>query len=109
MENKRTISQNNSIHLGCKQLADIMVENNITINMLIKKIEVRPTMESVKTVFRAMAKEKYNVDSTADLEKKQIDPIWEELVLALSDFIGETIPFPARENMEDTWKDYQIK
>lgn len=104
---KRSLSQNNSLHLGCQQIADIMIENNITLNMLIKEIEVRPTMESVKAVFKAMAKSKYEVDSTADLERQQIDPIWEELVYAVSKITGETIPFPSRENTDDYWKDYK--
>lgn len=104
---KRTLSQNNSIHLGCQQIADIMVENNITLNMLIKEIEVRPTMESVKEVFKAIAKSKYEVDSTTELERQQIDPIWEELVYGLSKIIGETIPFPSKENTDDYWKDYK--
>lgn len=106
-KSKRTLSQNKSIHLGCQQIADIMIENNITINMLIKEIEVRPTMESVKAIFRAMAEEKYLVKSTADLERQQIDPIWEELVHAVSKITGETIPFPSRENTDDYWKYYK--
>jgi len=104
---KRSLSQNNSLHLGCQQIADIMIENNITLNMLIKEIEVRPTMESVKAVFKAMAKSKYEVDSTADLERQQIDPIWEELVHAVSKITGETIPFSSKENTDDYWKDYK--
>jgi len=104
---KRTLSQNKSIHLGCQQIADIMIENNITINMLIKNIEVRPTMESVKAIFRAMAEEKYLVKSTAELARNQIDPIWEELVHAVSKITGETIPFPSKENTDDYWNDYK--
>lgn len=106
MEKKRTILQNNSLHKGCQQIADILIENGVSLNMLIKNMEIRPTMNSIKDIFRAIAKEKYGVDSTADLEQNQIDPIWEELVHGISKHTGTIIPFPSKESLEDYWNFY---
>lgn len=103
---KRSLPQNNSIHLGCQQIADVLIENGVSLNKVIQHIEIRPTMHSIKDIFRAMAKQKYGVDSTADLEQNQIDPIWEELIKGVGEVTGVHIPFPARENMNDTWENY---
>jgi hypothetical protein len=55
-------------------------------------------MHSVKDIFRAIAKSKYGVESTADLKSNQIDPVWEDLIKAVSEATGIFIDFPAREN-----------
>jgi hypothetical protein len=98
MEKQRSIPQNNSIHLGCLQIANVLIENNITLNAVIKNLEIRPSMHSVKDIFRAIAKSKYGVESTADLKSNQIDPVWEDLIKAVSEATGIFIDFPAREN-----------
>lgn len=98
--------QRKSIHKGCQNIADILIENGIPLNIILKNIEVRPTMHSIKDIFRAIGKSKYGIDSTEELKSNQIDPIWEELVKAVSETTGIFIQFPARENMDDTWKDY---
>ena len=97
-EKGRTILQNNSIHLGCTQIANVLIENNITLNAVIKNLEIRPSMNSIKDIFRAIAKAKYGVESTADLKSNQIDPCWEDLIKAISEATGVFIEFPSRES-----------
>lgn len=99
--------QRKSIHKGCQNIADILIENGVSLNAVIKNIEIRPTMHSVKDIFRAIGKSKYGVDSTEELKSTQIDPIWEELVKGVSEITGVEINFPSREMTDDYWKDYK--
>jgi len=104
MEKQRTIRQNSAIHKGCQQIADVLVENNITLNKVIQNLEVRPSMNSIKDIFRSIAKAKYGIDSTADLQTNQVDAVWEDLVKAISETTGIFIPFPSQENTEEYLK-----
>lgn len=96
----RTRQQEKSYHKGFQNIADILIENNITLNMVIKNLEIRPTKENVKDIFRAIAKAKYGVKSTADLQTNQVDAVWEELVKAISETTGIFVNFPSQENTE---------
>lgn len=95
---QRTRQQNKSIHLGCQQIANYLVENNITLQEAFVNLEIRPTMESIKGVFRQIAHAKYGVESTKDLEKKQVDEVWEDLSKALSESTGVYFGFPSIES-----------
>lgn len=101
---QRSLPQNRSIHKGCQQIADLLVENGISLNKVIQNLEIRPTMNSVKDIFRHIAKEKFGTDSTADLEKDQIDPVWDDLVKSISQVTGVFIPFPSQENSDEYLK-----
>lgn len=94
----RSSKQNNSIHLGCTQIANYLVENNITLQEAFVNLEIRPTMESIKGIFRQIAHAKYGVESTKDLEKKQVDEVWEDLSKALSESTGIYFGFPSIES-----------
>lgn len=95
VEKQKSRQQEKAYHKGFQNIADILVENNITLNMVIKNLEIRPTKENVKDIFRAIAKAKYGVDSTSDLKSNQIDPVWEDLIKAVSEATGVYIPFPS--------------
>jgi len=94
---QRTIQQNKSIHKGCSDVANVLIENGISLNKLIKNLEVRPSMESIKDIFRSIAESKYGIKSTADLQSNQIDSVWEDLIKAVSETTGIFIPFPSKE------------
>lgn len=64
-------------------------------------------MHSVKDIFRAIAKAKYGVESTADLKSNQIDEVWEDLVKSVSETTGVFIPFPSRESTEEFYKSFE--
>lgn len=100
MEKQRTLQQNKSIHRGCQDIANILIENNITLNTVLKNLEVRPSMESIKDIFRSIATAKYGIKSTADLQTNQVNYVWEELVKAISETTGIFIPFPSQEETE---------
>lgn len=98
VEKEKTRQQEKAYHKGFEQIANILIENNITLNMVIKNLEIRPTKENVKDIFRAIAKSKYGVESTSDLKSNQIDPCWEDLQKAISESTGVYIEFPNRES-----------
>jgi len=95
---KRSGTQNNSIHKGCQQLADLCIENNVTVNMILETIEVRPTAHNMKEILKAVIKSKYGYDSTTQLETGEVDPPWEELATTVGKLTGTYIPFPSRES-----------
>lgn len=95
---QRTSQQNKALHKGLTQIADHLVENNITLQQAFQNLEIRPTMEAIKSVFRQIAQAKYNIESTRDLETKQIDEVWEDLTKALSETTGVYFSFPSIEN-----------
>ena len=94
----RTIQQNKSIHKGCQNIADILIENGVSLNKVIQNLEVRPSMESIKDIFRSIAERKYGIKSTTELTTAQIDPVWEDLIKAISETTGIFIEFPSRES-----------
>ncbi len=100
VEKQRSNLQSRSLHKGCQDIADILIENNITLNAIIKNLEIRPTKESIKEVYKAIAYAKFGVDSTTKLKTNQIDPVWEDLIKAVSETTGVFIPFPSQENTE---------
>lgn len=96
---QRTALQNASLHLGCTQIADMLVEHGISLSVAFRNLDVRPTMHSIKDAYRSIASAKYGVDSTADLTTAQINEVWLDLVKALEESTGVMIPFPSQESL----------
>lgn len=94
---KRSLSQNNSIHKGCGDIADTLVEHGISLQVFLQHLDVRPTKESIFAIFRSMAISKYEV-TTSKLNTNQINPIWDELIEGLAKTTGVEIEFPSRQN-----------
>ena len=103
---QRTALQNASLHLGCTQIADMLVEHGISLSVALKNLDVRPTMNSIKDAYRSIASAKYGVDSTADLTTVQINEVWVDLVKAIEESTGVYCGFPSQEsliNYEETY------
>lgn len=96
---QRTIAQNNSLHLGCTQIADMLVEHGISLSVALRNLDVRPTMHSIKDAYRSIAGAKYGVDSTADLSTAQINEVWIDLVKAIEESTGVYCGFPSQESL----------
>lgn len=99
--------QRGALHIGCQQLANILIENNVTLNAFIKNIEVRPTMYSVKDTIKSMARSKFGKESTEQLTTQELNEIWEELRLSLGTLTGEDIPFPCEELTDNYLSSYE--
>lgn len=97
----KTRQQEKSYHKGFQNIADLLVENNVTLAKVIEKLEVRPTASTVKDIFRSIAQAKYGIESTSDLESNQVTEVWEDLIKAVSETTAIFIPFPAKENTDE--------
>jgi len=96
---QRTSRQNRSLHAGCTQIADMLVEHGISLSVALRNLDVRPTMNSIKDAYRSIASAKYGVESTADLSTVQINEVWLDLVKVLEESTGVMIPFPSNESL----------
>jgi len=103
LQKQRTISQNSALHRGFSDIANVLVERGIGLDLVIKELEIRPTMASVKSLYRAIASAKYGVDSTAQLKSNEVSEVWEDLARAVSITSGEYVAFPSSdpENYQD--------
>lgn len=95
----RTSQQNKALHKGCQDIADVLIENNVTIQQVIELLEIRPTMELVKELYKGIAKAKYGVTSTTKLETHQVTQVWEDLAHAVGLATGVNIEFPSQESL----------
>lgn len=92
---QRTSQQNKALHKGFQQIADYLIENNITLQEAFKNMEIRPTMEAIKSVYRQIAHAKYDIKSTTELTTKQVDQVWEDMTKAISEATGVYFDFPS--------------
>ena len=97
-EKQRTTLQNNALHKGCQNIADLLVEHGISLNVALKNLDVRPTMNTIKDAYRSIAIVKFGVKSTANLTTTQINEVWVDLTKAISEATGLEIEFPSQES-----------
>lgn len=95
-EQQRTRQQNKSLHKYCTLLAEELNNHGVSMKAFISDIFVDHTMESVKSLFRAIAEKKYGKTSTASFTTKQIKEVYEEVNRHTSQF-GISIAWPSRE------------
>lgn len=101
---KRTLKQNNSLHKYCELLA-----KELNILGLDMKVVLKPeyrlwwTTESTKEhIFKPIMKAMYNIESTTELNRKQVDKVHEQIMHMLGEKFGvEYIPFPSIENTDE--------
>lgn len=96
-----------ALNLGCKQVADILIENNIPLNVAFKNTEIRPTQVVIKDIFKQIAKVKFLKDSTESMTAKEIDEVWVDMLKPLSEKIGEDIPFPNEKETDNYLRSYE--
>lgn len=97
-KSKRTGSQNSSIHVFCKLLAESLNDAGLPMNKLLK-VDIDWSMEAVKThIWKPIMKALYQKDSTTKLKKqKEIDKIHEIIMRELGEKHHiEYIPFPSK-------------
>jgi len=102
---KRTIRQNSSLHLLCRQVATELNNQGISLQIALQGIEADVTEHNVKDMFRAVAKAKFGVQSTSDLDNKQMLEVYEEMVRHFGKF-GVTVTWPSQETTESYLNSY---
>lgn len=96
-EKQRTLTQNKAIHKYFVELTTELNNQGITLNILLKNIEVDLTPMAIKDIFRKIGEVKYGKKSTKDLTTVEIQECYEELNRHVSQH-GVHIPFPSIEN-----------
>lgn len=108
LSGKRSVSQNNSLHLWIEQVAEKAKENDLTIDMLITKpTEVPITAEIIKDLMRFTGQKMYGKDSTAKWNKDEFNEIVKMFDKAFIEKLDIDIEFPNLQlliNKEDNLK-----
>jgi len=96
----RTTLQNRSLHKYCTMLADALNDSGQDMRKTLKpEIEIPWTMESIKSLmFKPIIKAMFDVDSTTDLDTKQISEAYEVLNRHTAQKLGVSIIWPHEEN-----------
>ena len=98
-KNQRTITQNRALHLFFNQLAELLNEHGLDMKAVLKKdVDIPWTMENVKNhIWRPLQKAYLNKESTIQLEKGDIDKIYNILCKMLGEKFGLHLDFPSIE------------
>lgn len=104
MTKPRTLPQNKALHKWCQEIADTLNECGVSVAVYLEHVEVDHTMETVKSLFRAIGKEKFGIQSTAELTESQFRACIDEIHRHNANF-GITMDFPSRE-LENFYQNY---
>ena len=100
-EGTRSNAQNRSIHLWLTQVAEELDRHGHTVQNVTSKIqraEIRPTGENLKEIlWRPYMIASTRKESTTQLNKSEVDRVYEGLNKFLGDHFGIHIPFPSNE------------
>jgi hypothetical protein len=95
---QRTNHQNNSLHLYCTQVSDLLKEHGVTLDVFFQNIEVEPEMESVKKLFQIIAKAKFNKSHTSDLDTTEMTQCYDEVNKHIAQW-GLHVDWPSYETL----------
>ena len=90
----RSAQQNKALHKYCQEVADELNNSGIDMAVLVANLNVGHTKESVKEIWRAIAKAKYNKESTAALTTKEVTEVYDEVNRMLAN-VGVHVGFPS--------------
>lgn len=98
IEHTRTLKQNRALHKFCSEVAHECIQKGITYKVLIESLEVEPTSENIKDIFRAVGKAMFNVDKTSKMSVDQLSQVTEKVNILLAKQGIET-EFPSEEKV----------
>lgn len=99
----RTSTQNRALHLYLTLVADALDREGFTMQDVVKAIrraEIRPTPQAMKeVVWKPLQEVMYGKRSTTELERAEVDRVFE----AMNKWLGEQfelhVPFPSLESL----------
>ena len=97
---KRTLKQNRSLHKWCTEVAVELNNRGIGQKVLLERVEVDHSMESIKSIWRAICRAKFGKTSTTELTTSEINNVYDEMTRMLSEY-DVHVSFPSQENTEE--------
>jgi len=107
---QRTPTQNDALHLGLERMADAMNDAGYDQKLFfaeIEKLEIPNTKESMKAIFRAIAHQLYQVESTTELTTTQIQETYDAMNRGLAQKFGVQVPWPSIESIMNEQQEKQ--
>lgn len=102
---KRTLKQNDSIHLFCSKLSTELNGKGMYMQLVLKpSYELRWDMKSVKEhLYKPIAKALYGIESTTELDTAQVSEVHKQLMLMLVEKFPEVdyVDFPSQETTQN--------
>lgn len=94
---KRTIRQNKALHLFFRLLADEFNEHGLDQRKVLKEtIDIPWTEKAVKEqIWKPIQKALLGIESTTDLERQEVDKVWDVINKNIGEKFGLYIPFPS--------------
>jgi len=107
IDDKRTLSQNNSLHLMFQQLSDECLEKGIEMRDIVKdELPIECTLENIKWLWKKLQKALFKTESTTQLKKNgQIKVVYENFNKILIERTGGEICLPKWPCIENQIKD----
>lgn len=96
----RSLTQSRALHLMFKWAADEVNNTGLTLKDLIVDVDVPVTEKSIKELWRAIQLEITGKESTTQLNKSEVDKVFEVFARNLSDK-GVSITFPSAEKRSE--------
>ena len=106
--NRRSLSQNASLHLYCEQIADKMNAAGYTQRQLVgsfkEGFELPTTGSMIKDIFRAVCEAMYQKKSTADLTTVEIQKVYQVVDERFGQITGCRAEWPSSEPPIEAYK-----
>lgn len=68
------------MHMMFKQIADELNNQGVTLEMALQGLSLDITETNIKDMFRSIGMAKFNVSSTSELDTKQVQECYDEMV-----------------------------
>lgn len=100
-KNTRTEKQNRALHLWFTMLAEALNDAGYDMKKTLRQdVDIPWTSTTIKeNLWRPVQKAYFDVQSTTNLERKQIDKIFDVINKTVGERTGVYVPFPCEEEM----------
>lgn len=107
-EKKRTIKQNNSLHMFCELLAQELTDAGYDMKKTLKPtVDIPWTGESIKKfIWKPIQESMFGKASTTELTTAEVSKVYDVINRHIGERFGLYVPFP---NMEELINNYEQK